>query len=234
MSRANSLKWPLILLAVAVVFATLSGVKFVLANNSNSISTRPVFTAVIVAIASLCGLACDLSKMPLGLNLLPKAGSALTVVTAALLLGLLWGGIDSEIYYKITVCIVIVQFATVHVCLLSIAKLVGKYRWVYIIGSQVIFGLATILCAIVIFEINSPEIVRAVAAITILVAAITLIIPILHRLGKLNASKEELLMPIDARNVAVIDGQIFQLEKRIATLKRIKEKIAGEDSAESP
>lgn len=234
MSRANSLKWPLILLAVAVVFVTLSGVKIVLANNSNALDIRFVFTAVIVAIASLCGLACDLSKMPLGLNLLPKAGSALTIVTAALLLGLLWGEIVSEIYYKITVCSVIVQFATVHVCLLSIAKLVGKYRWVYIIGSQVIFGFATILCAIVVFEINSPEIVRAVAAMTILVAAITLIIPILHRLGKLKASKEELLMPIDARNVAVIDGQILQLEKRIATLKRIKEKIAGEDSAESP
>ena len=235
MADSISFKRPLLyLLVVSVVLGAILGIGIVLLNTWGWYEIRVIFTTVIIAVASLCGLACDLSKLPVGPNLLPKSGLCLTAISAALLLVGLWGDLDVEIYWKTAVCFLIVGFATVHVCLLSIAKLVARFRWVYIIGSQVIFGLASLLCGIVIFEIDSEEIFRTVAAISILVAAITLIIPVLHRLGKISSTKEELLMPIEARNIAVIDEQISQLERRISTLKHFRAQIIDVDTTKEP
>lgn len=239
MADSISFKRPLLyLLVVSVVLGAIWGIGIVLLNTwGNTLGWyefRIIFTAVIIAIASLCGLACDLSKLPVAPNLLPKSGLCLTAMSAVLLLVGLWSGLDVEIYWKTTVCFLIVGFATVHVCLLSIAKLVARFRWVYIIGSQIIFGLASLLCGIVIFEINSEEILRTVVAISILVAAITLVIPVLHRLGKISSTKEELLMPIEARNISVIDEQISQLERRISTLKHFRAQIIDVDTTKEP
>ncbi|MDB4368783.1 hypothetical protein N9Z58_01470 [bacterium] len=233
MDDSNNFKKPLLFaLVISVAVGAVLGIGVVLLNNWGWYEVRVILTTLIIVIASLCGLACDLSKLPFGNNLLPRIGLCLTGITATLFLLGLWGVIESRIYWKSATCCLIVGFATVHICLLSIAKLVGRYRWVYTIGCQVILGLACILCVILIFEIESEEIFRPVAAISIVAAAITLLIPILHRLGKMNSKKQGLLMPVDARNVAVIDEQISQLEKRITTLRHLKSKIVEEDAEE--
>lgn len=229
MSYTSKLKSPLLYaLILSVLFGALLGIVLVLRDNWGWIEVRVILTTLIIAVASICGLACDVSRTPVGHNLLPKSGLVLTAITAALMLAGIWFEFNSEIYWKCTLVLLTLGIATVHVSLLSIAKLVGRFRWVYFIGCQIIFGLAILIASMIVFEINSEPLWRFLAAHSIVVATITLVIPILHRIGKTDANRGELLMPIDERNVASIDQQIGQLERQILQLKRLRVKIAGE------
>lgn len=229
MNQNSQLKKPLLYaLVVSVILGALLGIVLVLRNQWGWLEVRVMLTTVIIAVASVCGLACDLSRTPAGLNLLPRSGLVLTAITALLLLAGVWGDINEEGFWKTTMVVTTFAVATVHLSLLSIAKLDGRFRWVYFIGCQVIYGLAILIASIILFEINSEPVFRFLAAHSIVVAAFSLVIPILHRIGRSEDRRGELLMPVEERNVESIDKQIAALEKQIVQLKRLREKlIAG-------
>ncbi len=140
----------------------------------------------------------------------------------------MWPGIHDEGFWKMAVTFCIFAVATVHVCLISIARLVGRFRWVSFIGYQLIYGLALVLAVAMVGEISSEGMWRFIAALSIVVAAITLVIPILYRIGRMDGNKAELLMPTDQRNVASIDEEIARLGKRIQELQHIKAAIISD------
>ena len=130
----------------SVVLGALLGIVFVLRDSWGWFEVRVILTTVTIAVTSLCGLACDVSRTPRGLNLLPKSGMTLAIVTAAFMLTGIWIEIDSEEYWKATACVSTIGVAVVHVCLLSIARLATRFRWIRFIGNQIVFGLA--LCSV--------------------------------------------------------------------------------------
>ncbi|QDV45966.1 hypothetical protein Enr13x_58700 [Stieleria neptunia] len=228
MTTPSSLKKPLLYLLIgSVLLSALLGIVLVLRGNWGWLEVRVILTTVIIAVASVCGLACDLSRTPSGFNAMPKSGLVLTAVTTVLLLFGIWCEIGSEAYWKTTTVLISIGVATIHVSLLSIAKLANRFRWVYFIGSQIIFGLALLIAAVIVFEINSELLWRFLAAHSIVVAAISIVIPILHRISKTDANRGDLLMPVEARNVDSIDRQIAQLEERLAQLRTLREQIVG-------
>ncbi|TWT50808.1 hypothetical protein Pla22_35510 [Rubripirellula amarantea] len=226
MSNPSRLKKPLLYgLIGSVLIGAAVGILFVIRNTWTWFELRVVLTTVVIAGASLCGLACDLSRTPKGMNLMPKTGLSLVGLAAILLLGGLWIENDSELYWKTTICASILAVTTVHVCLLSIARLANRFRWVYVIGSQIIFGYAMLLCGVIIGEIDGPDIWRFIAALSIIVMAITLVIPILHRISKMEVGSGTLASPIEQRNMASIDEEIVRLQERILELERLKESL---------
>ena len=65
------------------------------------------------------------------------------------------------------------------------ANLAGSYRWAYLVAYQLILGLATLLTAGMVFELfNNEAYWRFTGVISILVAAITLMIPVFHRISR--------------------------------------------------
>lgn len=233
-NETSNLKQPLLYALIAsVILGALLGIIVVLRNEWGWFEIRVILTTVVVAVASLCGLACDLSKTPRGLNLLPKFGMALTGVSATLILFGMWLDIDKESFWKTAVSISIFAVATVHVSLLSIAKLVRRFQWVFFIAWQAIFGLAALLVLIIVGDIDSEELMRFVAVASIVVAALTLVIPMLHRIGRMESNKGDLLMPVDERTVESIDTEIAKLHKRIAKLEKLRAEIAGKPSSKS-
>ncbi len=76
-------------------------------------------------------------------------------------------------------------------------------------------------------EIQSSEVWRLIAALSIVVAAISLVIPILHRISRIGDHGNLALSPMVDRNVATIDDEIVQLQTRIAELQRLKESMTG-------
>ena len=85
------------------------------------------------------------------------------------------------------------------------------------------------LCAVIIGEIDSSEIWRFIAATSIIIAAYSLTVPILHRISKLDQSSEDLSSPVEARNLATIDDEIANLERRIAQLRRVRQSLTLEE-----
>ncbi len=214
----------------SVILGAVLGIVFILCDSWGWFEMQVMLTTVIVAVTSLCGLACDLSRTPRGRNLLPKSGLALAIATAGLLLVGIWGDVESESYWKATACVSIGGVAVVHVCLLSIAKLAKRFQWIHLIGSQIIFGFALLLCAVIIGEIDSKEVWRLIAATSIVIGAFSLTVPILHRISKLDRLGEDLSSPIEVQNLAAIDDEIVALQKRIAELLRVRECLQSADS----
>jgi len=226
MNDSSSLKKPLLYaLIVSVLLSAVLGIVLVLRDNWGWLEIRVILTTVIIAVASICGLACDLSRTPSGRNLLPRSGLVLTAITTVLMLVGIWFEPNSEAYWKTVIVFTSFGIATVHISLLSIAKLEARFRWVYFVGCQIIYGLAILIASIVVFEINSEMLWRFLAAHSIVVAAISLVIPILHRISKTDGDRSELLMPVAERNVESIDSKISQLEEQISNLKTLRAKI---------
>ena len=86
----------------------------------------------------------------------------------------------------------------------------------------------------IISEIDLEGIWRFIAALSIVVAAITLVITILHRIGRMDGNRQELLLPTDQRNVASIDAEIAHLQEQIEKLQKVKAAIIGADSSSKP
>jgi len=224
-SRLPTKKAFLYLLVVSVALGSILGIFIILRGEWSWYELRVVLTTITIAAASLCGLAIELSKTPAGGNWRQNAGLALAGISAAWWLVGIWGEFNSEAFWKTAGSLTIVTVANVHVCLLSIAKLAARFRWIYLIGTQVIYGLAVLLVTIIIGEIDSEALWRFIAALGVVVAGLTLAIPLLHRISKLESNDRVLLSPLNQRNIAEIEAEIEQLRGRLAQLKRLREEI---------
>lgn len=232
MPEQSRLKKPLLYAFVAsVLVGALLGIALVVRNQWGWYEVRVIFTTIIIAVASLCGLACDLSRTPRGKNLLPYAGMILTAVAATVALVGMWSDLDSEWFWKSTAVLSILAVATVHVCLLSIARLVRRFQLVYFFAVQIIYGLALLISFMIISEIEGEGMWRVVAALGIMTAAVTLIIPILHRIGRLEAEGAGLRMPLAERNLASLDEEITRLKSRLEQLEKLRSDVAGESGS---
>ncbi len=223
MNGQSNLKRPLLYSLVgSVVLGALLGIVLVLRNTWGWFEVRVILTTVTVAIASLCGLACDLSRTPRGANILPRGGLVLTLVAAGLILAGMWTDLNKDGFWKFTISVSIFAVATVHICLLSIAQLAKRFRWVYFIACQVIYGLAVLLAVIVFWELENERMFRFVAMISIVDAALTLVIPLLHRISRTDDNHSHIAAPIAARNLAAIDAEVAALKKRIVELEKLR------------
>ncbi|MBI3461702.1 MAG: hypothetical protein HY000_01375 [Planctomycetes bacterium] len=224
----RNLKRPLLYALVAsVIVGAVLGIIIVLRNTWGWFEIRVILTTITVAIVSLCGLACDLSRTPRGANLLPFGGLALTFLAAGLILIGMWADPDSEGYWKTTAAVSIFAVATVHVCLLSIAKLAGRFQWIFFIACQVIYGLAILLVAMIFWELGK-RMFRILVTVSIVDAALTLVIPLLHRISRTGDSGERTTTALEERNLAAIDEELSLLRKRIAYLEKLRSEIEGD------
>jgi len=219
----------LYLLVGSVILAALLGIIIVLRNTWGWFEIRVILTTITVALGSLCGLACDVSRTPRGMNLLPWGGLVLTGVSVGMILLGMWINVESDAYWKATFVISIFTVAMVHVCLLSIARLAGRFRWVFMVACQVIFGLAAVLSAMILWEIFDENLIRLIATLSIIDAALTLVIPLLHRISRGLDHDGEVMTAMDERSVAAIDVELAQLKHRIAELEKLKAEICGNE-----
>ncbi len=205
--------------AVGAVLAIL----FVLLNTWGWFEVRVIFTTIVIAVASLCVMACELARTPKGANLLPYAGFGLTVLASVMILIGFWGDIREQYHWKLSGSLSTFAIATVHVCLLSVAPLASKFKWVYYIAFQISFGLA-IIFSLMLFQVFRPDehIGRLIIAVSIVDTALTLVIPILSWISRSERPTELLESPLELRNAAAIDHEIRLLRERIVELEKLK------------
>jgi hypothetical protein len=167
-------------------------------------------TTAIIAGASVCGLACG-GCLTRGHRILPTAGLVLTCLSACLLLVGMWAEVNSEAYWKTTASVSFFAVACAHLSMLFMANLAGGYRWAYLVAYQLILGLAALLTAGIVLELfNDNEAYwRFTGVISILVAAVTLMIPVFHRLSREEIAAEQ-----------AVSDPLFAVEQEIASTKK--------------
>jgi hypothetical protein len=221
-------RWLLRALIGSILFGASLGLAAVLRDEWSWFEVRVLLTAATIAVASVAGLACDLARSSRRANVIPWVGLVLTVVAASMFLIGIWPESESELHWKATGCVAAFAAAAVQVCLLAMARLSRRYAWVFLLAMQVAFGLATVIAAIIIFEPRSEGVWQVVAALAIVDAALVLIVPVLHRMSRLDEPGEGLISPLGEQNLAAIDAELDRLRRRIRHLESLRAETTGD------
>jgi hypothetical protein len=206
----------LITLIASVVTSALIGIGVLLLGNFGLIEVRVLMTTMVITIVSVLGLACGAYIEIRGGKYLPLAGIAFSVIAGLMSFLVIWDVLDDdEIFIKSFLTVTLLATACSHLSLLALARLDRRFSWTRI--SAVI--CVALLCAILLFILwfeptgESDLIYRILGVLGILLAAITVVTPVLHKLSSDRSDVEK----IDAE-IEVLRKKIEQLEKRRETI----------------
>lgn len=193
---------------------------------------RIFFTTATVAGASVCGLSCG-SCLSRGHRVLPTAGLFLTCVSTALILLGLWAIPERRLshprflqhYWETTWVLAVFAIACGHLSLLLKSNLAERYCWAYPLAYFLVFSLAAlILVGVVVDKLPENDMYwRAIGILSILVAAITLLIPVFHRF-----SRDEVAAKLaEADPLLAIDEEIARVKKQLIELENRRRVLLG-------
>lgn len=206
----------LISLIASVATSAFIGIGVLLLGNFGSVEVRLLMTTMVITIVSVLGLACGAYIELRGGKLLPYSGIALSGAAGLMSTLIIWDILDDdELFIKSFLTATLLALACSHLSLLSLARLDQRFSWTRV--SAVI--CVTLLCAILLFILwfeptgESDLIYRVLGVLGIMLASITVITPVLHKLSSDQSDAEK------------IDAEIQSLKKRIEELERRKAEI---------
>ena len=197
-------------LIASVALSALIGIGVLLFGDFGTIEVRILMTTLTVTVTSIFGLACGACLESGRARVLPIAGIALSIVSALMCFFIIWSVLDqNEIFIKSFLTTTLLAAACSYMSLLLLARLDRRFSWTRIGAAVCIVLLSAIFLYILWFEPigGSDLIYRVLGILGILLASITVITPILHKLSSARS------------NVSAIDKEIAELE---AKLERIR------------
>ena len=203
----------LYLLIGSVSLSALFGIGVLLLGSFGNFSVRVMMTTLTVTVTSILGLACGAFLETGRGRLMPLAGIALSIGAALMTFLIIWDVTDdSEAYIKATGTVTLLALCCSHLSLLSLARLDKRFEWSRIAAFIFVWLLAAILLYLMWFEPegDSDLVFRVIGILSILIAAVTVITPVFHRL---SASDDE---------AAEIDAEIEKLRAKIEELEARK------------
>ena len=152
---------------------------------------KALYSALTIAAASVCGLACGACLESARNRVLPLMGIPLATVAAALVLLIIWAELalhEHETLWRTTATLCVFAIAAAHLCLLSMARLAARFAWSLAAAYVVILFVAALLALLIWFEIGDEGMLRLLVAAVILDGAVTIVIPIFHRLSRTGSA----------------------------------------------
>lgn len=217
-------------LVISVIACAALGVFSILTGNYGWFNGQVMLTAGAISLASIVGLACGAylgtGRAP-ARGLLPVAGIVLTAAALTVFLVGVWLSdfLRDErllpLYARLFPSLSIFAIACAHLSLLSMARLANWFKWSLVVAHVVIFAVATFLVGLIWFGLPdsvAPFYLLAIAAI--IDAAISLLIPLFHKLSSVDA---EIVQRNQSDQHAKIDEEIAMLQARIALLENMKQ-----------
>lgn len=211
------------------------GIWAIISGEFGELQGKVLSTTSTVVGTSILGLACgaylERSRAKnIPAMVVPFAGILCAIVSAAIVLWLIWGSNDlhEETVFKSLAVSLIFAFSFAQLSLLSLARLAAKFRWSMLTAYFSILALALVSSAVILFSENEDNffVLRLIGVLAVVDAAVTVMIPIFHRLSRSDFAFEETV------STAKIDGQITDLKAQIQRLEKQREKIknAGDEN----
>jgi hypothetical protein len=212
MPSLNLKKFFLYLLIASVAFSALLGIGVILFGDFGETESKILLTTLIVTITSILGLACGAYLETKRGRILPVGGIFLAILSAILWAIFIWGNVANERFFIQTAFSATLLAASFsHISLLSIAELKRKFRWAFYAAHFSVWSLTTILLWIIWADLkgDSELVTRTIGVLSIIIASVTIITPIFHKLSNQTQNSEE----ID-REIARLRARIEELEKQ--------------------
>lgn len=199
-------------LIASVALSAAIGIVVILAGSFGEFEVRVLMTTLTVTATSILGLACGACYEAGRGRRLPLAGIVLSVVSALALFLIIWNVLDdNETYVKVTMTLMIFAIVASHLSLLRLARLDGRFAWTYTFAVVCDVLLAAIVLYLMWLEPEgeSDLVFRTMGVLSILIAAVTVVTPVFHRLS----TGEDEVEKID-EEIAALKQRIEELEKR--------------------
>lgn len=216
MQNLNLKKIFLYLLIASVSVSALLGIFVILFGDFGEIEVKILMTTVTITCTSILGLACGAYFETGRGKMLPISGIIFAVISAILWIVLIWGALSSEqTIFKSVASSTLLAVSCSHLSLLLLAKLDQRFIW----SRYLVFSCVGILSAILLYiiwlepESDSDFISRLIGVLSIIIAAVTVVTPVFHKLSRHESEEKQ------------IDEEISELKKRLAELEKRKTEI---------
>ena len=230
MENLNAKKFFLYLLTCSIALSALIGIWAIISGEFGELQGKILGTTTTIVGTSVLGLACGAYlENPRMKNspayFVPFAGIFLAVFSAAIILLMIWryDGGSGEFLFKTLGVSLMFAFSFAQLSLLSLARLAARFRWAMITAYVVILTLAAIVSAVILFSQGEENyfMLRFIGVLTVVDAAVTVMIPIFHRLSRTEFVDDETPSTED------IDAEIANLKARISRLEKQKEHVSS-------
>lgn len=210
------------------------GIWAILSGEFGELQGKVLGTTTTVVGTSILGLACGAffektraRKSPA--LFVPVAGIALSILSATIILWAIWGEdvLSGETVWKILAICLMFAFSFAQLSLLSLARLAARFRWATIAAYASILILATTVAGIILFSKGEENffVMRFLGVLGVVDAALTVMIPIFHRLSRTE------FVDVETVSTDKIDTEIANLREQIARLEKQKANIADAQNA---
>ena len=209
------------LLIASVAVSALLGVFILLFGEFDETELRILATSLTITCMSLLGLACGASVEAARLKTVPIAGIAFAIVSAFIWIVIIWSESSGGEYIAKTVfTTTIFAFAFSYSSLLAFAALEKRFAWAQYAAYLAVALLVGILLYTIWYD-NQPNeefLARVIGADSVVIGALTVMIPILH---KLSGSTDELEQ---------VEHEIESLKTKLAALERKKSSLVNREN----
>lgn len=215
----NLKKFFLYLLIASVAFSAILGIGVILFGNFGEFETRILLTALTVTVTSILGLASGAFLESGRGRVLPICGIVFSIISMVMFFIVIWNKrSENETFAKMLLSVTLFAFACSHLSLLSLARLDAKFSWAKAATHAALWSLTAVLFYLIWFEKSfaGDWIPRTLGVLSIAVAALTVITPVLHKLSHQTPKAEE------------IDAEIERLRARLAELETLRGEITDD------
>lgn len=171
-------------LIVSVASSAVVGIIAIVAGQFGRTQAQILLTTLTISAASICALACGALWETGRARLIPFAGILLAIVDAALFIFGIWWESQSEAYWRFSASVGLMAAATAHTCLLALAKLAARFAWTRIAAFAAAYFLALLFIYLIYFTPKGDTPVRIIGVTSIVLAALTILTPVFHRLSR--------------------------------------------------
>ena len=179
-------------LIASVAVSAVIGIIAIVIGAFGKTEARILLTTLAVSAASICALACGALWESGRVKLLPMIGIALAIFAAILIIAGIWWETSGDAYWKFTASAGLIAVATAHACLLALAKLAPRFVWSQIVAYTAAYLLAFLFIYLIYAELRSDTFIRVVGVTSTVLAAVSILTPVFHRLSRGDLTEPKL------------------------------------------
>jgi hypothetical protein len=175
----------------------LIAVSCLFGNQFGELQAKVLATTFTISAASICAMACAVFMEKRGLRAWGFAGMLLSAVAAAATVFGIWVESNSDVYWKTTGTLIVLATAFTHALLMQIPVLKPAHRWTQVAAAILVAVLSLEIIYVIVsssFEHDTDTIFRLIAATSVFVVLLTLVIPICAKLGANRKANDERLV----------------------------------------
>jgi hypothetical protein len=174
----------LALLVGSIAVNAALGIYALLAGDFAGVEEDILYTSLAVSAAGVLSLAC-LPALERGrLGPLPIVGIVSSVTACVAFVAVIWADGSLDVLERSAGTLAVVAVMLAWSCVVGLARLVPRFRWVTWVAVVLALALAALVALALWGAGDTDEFGRVVGVVAVLLAAFTLLVPLLHRAGR--------------------------------------------------